>query len=132
MSFFKHYRKGEHRDGTESRRLTYMKKGIYSLPALAKLLYAANQRYLQFISTIDDPSCGVNKLGKICKPVVDHTRSYKGFNLFDAEDQKLFENQSPTVSLTSAAFRTSTCDANYQAKPVLKFPVPSNACMCMA
>lgn len=92
VSFFKHYRKVEHRDGSESRKLTHMKKGIYSLSALAKLLYAANHRYLQFISTIDDPSCGVNKLGKICKPVVDHTRSYKGFNLFNAEDQKLFES----------------------------------------
>jgi len=50
VSFFKHYRKVEHRDGTQSRKLAQMKKGIYSLTPLRDLLSAANHRYLQFIS----------------------------------------------------------------------------------
>lgn len=92
VSFFKHYRLVEHRDGSQSRKLAQMKKGIYSLPALSHLLLAANRRYLEFISAIDDPSAGIKKLDKISKTVVAGDRSYKGFNLFDDQDQLLFES----------------------------------------
>ena len=91
VSFFKHYRSVEHRDGTESKKLAQMKKGIYSLPALSRLLLAANKRYLEFISAIDDPSAGIKKLDKISRTVTNGERSYKGFNLFDDGDQLLFE-----------------------------------------
>jgi hypothetical protein len=91
VSFFKHYRQVEHRDGTGSKKLAQMKKGIYSLTALQQLLLAANSRYLEFISAIDDPTAGINKLEKITKTIVDSSRSYKGFNLFDDDDQSLFE-----------------------------------------
>ncbi len=92
VSFFKHYRMVEHRDGSESMKLAQMKKGIYSLPALSSLLVAANRRYIEFISAIDDPSAGTKKLEKISRTVVRNNRSYKGFNLFDDDDQLLFES----------------------------------------
>ncbi len=92
VSFFKHYRMVEHRDGSESMKLAQMKKGIYSLPALSSLLVAANRRYIEFISAIDDPSAGTKKLEKISRTVVKNNRSYKGFNLFDDDDQLLFES----------------------------------------
>ena len=92
VSFFKHYRTVEHRDGTRSSKLAQMRKGIYSLPPLAQLLLAANRRYLEFISTIDDRSAGISKLNKISKTVVEKNRSYKGFNLFTDDDQMLFES----------------------------------------
>ena len=66
-----------------------MKKGIYSLSALNKLLDAANFRYLQFISAIDDPSIGIKRLDKISNPVYENNRSYSGFNLFNNDDLKL-------------------------------------------
>jgi hypothetical protein len=91
VSFFKHYRKVEHRDGTQSRKLAQMKKGIYSLSPLRDLLRAANYRYLQFISEIDNMSVGIKKLSKLSKRIVKEKRSYKGFNFFTDEDQKLFE-----------------------------------------
>lgn len=91
VSFFKHYRQVEHRDGTRSLKLAPMKKGIYSLPSLAKLLCAANCRYLEFISDIDDTSLGTKFLNKISKTVIENNRPYKGFNMFDDADQKLFE-----------------------------------------
>jgi hypothetical protein len=68
-----------------------MKKNIYSLFPLASLLKAANRRYLEFISQLDDPSEGIKKLGKISRTVEHDGRSYKGFNFYDQEDQKLFE-----------------------------------------
>ena len=90
-SFFKHYRKVEHRDGTTSMKLAPLKKGIYSLNLLAELLSASNYRYMQFISAFDDTSAGINKLNLVSKTVVKNDRSYKGFNFFSEDDQILFE-----------------------------------------
>jgi DNA-binding Lrp family transcriptional regulator len=51
VSFFKHYRQVQHRDGSTSMRWASMKKTIHSLPALQEVLSAANGRYLKFISS---------------------------------------------------------------------------------
>ena len=44
LSFFKHYRKVEHRDGSHETKWASMRKSLYSLPALRELLAAANRR----------------------------------------------------------------------------------------
>ncbi len=101
VTFFKHYRKVEHKDGTESMKLAQMKKGIYSISPLRELLMAANYRYIEFISAIDDNSSGIKKLNKISKTIELNNRTYKGFNLFSEDDYKLFEsivNGSFTIS----------------------------------
>ena len=67
-----------------------MKKTIYSLPALQDLLQAANQRYLKFISDIETPQVGVQKLHQLAETKVDNNRRYKGFNLFTEEDTSFF------------------------------------------
>jgi hypothetical protein len=90
ISFFQHYRKVEHRDGTYETKVAHMKKGIYSLVPLQKILFASNRRYIEFISTIDDNHVGVCKLNKISKNVIENNRKYKGFNLFSEEDQQIF------------------------------------------
>jgi len=43
--------------------------------ALPELLLAANQRYLQVPSAIDDPNNGIDKLNKITRTVHDEPRS---------------------------------------------------------
>jgi hypothetical protein len=91
VSQFKHYREVSHRDGTKEHKVAPMQKTIYSLYPLAKLLKASNRRYLEFISTFDDHSEGVKKLGKIASPVKVEDRSYKGFNFFCENDLNLFE-----------------------------------------
>jgi len=91
VSFFKHHREVVHRDGSSSLKLAPMKKTIYSLHILRKFLAAANRRYLDFISGIDDPTAGMKILDKVSKPALHNGRTYKGFNFFSAEDQKLFE-----------------------------------------
>jgi hypothetical protein len=50
VTFFKHYRKVEHRDGTWTMKNASVKKSIYSLPVVAELMRAANRRYLEFLS----------------------------------------------------------------------------------
>ena len=91
ISFFKHYRTVEHRDGTSSKKNSNMKKGIYSMAPLQKLLYDSNRRYLRFISDLADPSAGVKKLQKVTETVFENHRPYRGFNFFDDDDQKLFQ-----------------------------------------
>ncbi len=80
VSFFKHYRTVEHKDGTTSKKNTSMKKNIYSLAPLRKLLKAANQRYLAFISEFDDQYTGNRYLTQLSKAVKKYNRNYKGFN----------------------------------------------------
>jgi hypothetical protein len=91
VCFFRHYREVEHRNGTHETKWAPMQKTIYSLPALRELLLAANRRYLEFLSTIADPSAGTDKLNRVCKTVRQNDRSYPGFNFFDEDDQMLFE-----------------------------------------
>ncbi len=61
VSFFNHYRTVEHRDGTKEQKNAPMKKSIYSMPALQDFCQAANRRYLEFISELEDPHVGDQK-----------------------------------------------------------------------
>lgn len=90
VSFFKHYRKVVHRDGTESHKFAKYKKSIYSLPDLVKTFEDANRRYLEFLSAIDDPTNEIKDLEKVSKTAHDDDRSYRGFNLFHGDDLDLF------------------------------------------
>lgn len=89
VSFFKHYRKVEHRNGTSSMQLAGLKKNIYSLAPLKEHLMAANRRYLEFISAIENKNNGRKRLEKITQPKVENNRKYKGFNLFDPREMAL-------------------------------------------
>jgi hypothetical protein len=89
VSFFKHYRKVEHRNAPAEMKWAPMKKTIYSLPPLREVLLAANGRYLAFLSTLDDPSAGVRVVEKISQPIRHEDRNYSGFNLFASADLDL-------------------------------------------
>jgi hypothetical protein len=89
VTFFKHHRRVEHRDGTSEIKLAPLQKSIYSLNVLAELMCAANRRYIDFISAIDDPGSAQKDIEKIARPIRDNGRSYRGFNLFDGDDLDL-------------------------------------------
>ena len=72
-----------------------MKKTIYSLGALRELRSAANRRYLELLSAIDDPGNGIDKLNKITRTVHEAARSYRGFNFVHQEDEALFCGSCP-------------------------------------
>jgi len=90
VSFFKHYRKVVHRDGTVSHKIASMRKTIYSLKDLSEVMAACGQRYLQFLSAVDDPSNSIKDLNRISRPTRDDNRTYRGFNLFHGDDLDLF------------------------------------------
>lgn len=88
VSFFKHHRKVEHK-GKTVYKLAPVKKSIYSLaPDLRELLAAANRRYLEFLSDLDDPSTGIKGLNTLSQPTVDASgRKHRGFNFFLPDDE---------------------------------------------
>jgi hypothetical protein len=67
-----------------------VKKNIYSLGIMGRLMAAANCRYLDYLAALDDPSDGARKLPKVADPVRRDGRSHRGFNLFQAEDLGVF------------------------------------------
>ncbi len=86
VSEFKHYREVEHHDGTTEIKYAPMQKTIYSLPPLRELLLSANNRYLDFLSALDDNSDGEHQIIKIATSTTRDHRSYRGFNLFLKKD----------------------------------------------
>ena len=59
------------------------------MPHDGQVLLAANHRYLEFLSAIDDPSNGIDKLNKITRTVHEEARSYRGCNFFDQDEEAL-------------------------------------------
>ncbi len=89
VSFFKHHRRVEHRDGSWEMKVAPVRKTLYSLPALAALMGAANRRYLEFLSTLEDTSAGPRQLDRLTHRVREGERSYRGFNFLCGEDLAL-------------------------------------------
>lgn len=89
VSFFQQFREVLHRNGQHETKWAKMRKSIYSLAPLQKLLMAANHRYLEFISQIDTPELGVKTLRNLTQSKVENNHSYKGFNLLAEEDASL-------------------------------------------
>lgn len=90
LSWFTHYRTVLHRDGTTSHELAPLKKSIYSLYDLRQIAVAANRRYLDFISCVEDPTIAVEAVSRLSEKTTDAGRSYRGFNFFSEDDLRLF------------------------------------------
>lgn len=89
VSFFKHHRKVEHRDGTSTRKLAPLKKSIYSIIDLREILLGCNNRYLEFLASLNDYSNGRRALLQLTKTKTSHNTQVRGFNFFDANEQDL-------------------------------------------
>jgi hypothetical protein len=90
VSFFKHHREVKKRDGTTEWRVAPLKKSLFSLGTLSGLLEAACQRYLCWLSRLEDPHIGRHNLDLITRPKRDEKqRSWRGFNFFAAADQRV-------------------------------------------
>jgi hypothetical protein len=77
------------RDGSIEHKVAPLPKSIYSLFPLMSVFKNAVNRYLGFISAFDDTSNGVKKLDKLTGDVKEKERTYKGFNIFDQEDDRI-------------------------------------------
>lgn len=92
VSFFKHHRKVEHKDGHSTRELAGLKKSIYSLIDLREILLGCNQRYLAFLGSLDDTRAGQRDLQRLSQPRVPvGEQSVKGLNFFNPVEQRLLQ-----------------------------------------
>jgi len=92
VSFFKHHRKVEHRDGSSEYCLATIKKSIYSLVDLREVLLGCNKRYLEYLSALDDFSAGHRNLEKLIGPKEIDGQKLKGLNFFDKAEQTLLRS----------------------------------------
>lgn len=74
---------------TWARELAPLRKSIYSLIDLREILLGCNRRYLEFLSSLDDPSRGARDLKRLCEPKSDGERTIKGLNFFSLTEQAL-------------------------------------------
>jgi hypothetical protein len=91
VRFLPHYREVEQRNGKRVLKLTKMKKSIYSFLPLQTAVWAANRRYLEFISALELPLAGVQLLDRISSKLRQGERSYRGLNFFSSDDAALLE-----------------------------------------
>lgn len=89
VTFFKHYREVIHRDGSSTQKEASMKKNIYSLKPLHEIVSASNNRYLEFISAIEDNTIGHKKLEQATQTKKVQDRNYKGLNFFSKADKEI-------------------------------------------
>ncbi len=89
-SFFKIHRWVEQRDGWQTWKLAPLRKSIYSLRDLRKLMNAANERYLAWLASIDHPGAELKDIDKMASPATDKGKSFRGFNLFQEQDYRVF------------------------------------------
>jgi hypothetical protein len=83
------FRPVQKRNGATVSKMAPVKKSIYSLFDLVALFKKACYRYLETISSFDDPSDGLKKLNAATETIEDNSRKYRGFNFFSETDKKI-------------------------------------------
>jgi hypothetical protein len=100
VSFFKHHRKLEHRNGPPTRELAPVKKSIYSLIDLREILLGCNRRYLAHLASLADFSAGVRALSRLTRSREVDGKTAKGINFFDPGDNALLHAlQNPRTNI---------------------------------
>jgi hypothetical protein len=89
VSQFKAFRDVQKKNGSVAKEVAPVKKSIYSLFILINVFKNACNRYLEFISSFDDPTDGLKKLDRITETVTENDKNYKGFNFFCKDDEKI-------------------------------------------
>jgi hypothetical protein len=90
VSFFKHHRYVEQRNGERVFKLAPLRESTYRLGDLRRLMSAANARYLAFMACLDSPDAAHKALAKMAAPAKVKGRSLRGFDLFLDPDYQMF------------------------------------------
>ena len=68
-----------------------MNKGVINLYRYREVALAANRRYLEALSVVDDPAPAYRQVEELTEPVVVSGRSHAGFNPARPGDVRLFQ-----------------------------------------
>jgi len=90
VSFFKHHRYVEQRNGERVFKLAPLRKSLYSLNDLRPLMQVAHERSYAFMAGLDSPDAEHQAITKMAAPAHIKGRSFRGFNLFLDPDYQLF------------------------------------------
>lgn len=85
------FRTVHHRNGESEKKYAKGTKDIFYLNAFNQSMCKSNQRYIEFISAMDEYKLGREKLQRVTKRVVNNNRSYRGLNFFDNEDKAVLK-----------------------------------------
>ena len=77
------------RNGRIEAKVAPVKKNIYSLFVLTNVFKCIIKRYLEFISSFDDPTEGVKKLDKVTTDKKTEKKTFKGLIFFNKQDEKI-------------------------------------------
>jgi hypothetical protein len=119
------FREVQKKDGARVNEWAGATKSIYSLFILTATFRAIVNRYLDYVSSFDDPSDGLKKLDKATETTEVNGRKYKGFNFFSKEYPQT----------TGWQFQISIDADNLRAHEILFFtqwPVASSMAACRA
>ena len=89
LTFFKHYREVEHRDGSRETKWAPCRKPSTACPPCANCWQPPTGATWSSCPRSKIPRNGSDKLDKLSQPVEQEGRRYPGFNLFDADDEAL-------------------------------------------
>ncbi len=87
---FKVLRECRHHDGSASLGWYPMRKGVGNMRQYQSQALACNQRYLEALSAVADPTPGYDDLKKLTEPQRHKGRSYAGFNPAREDEARLF------------------------------------------
>ena len=117
VSFFKHHRKVEHRQGPPTWALAPVKKTVYSLIDLRDVLAGCNRRYLAHLSALDDIAAGITALDRLTRPRCRDGKTVKGINFFNPLENALLRAlQNPRVNIAGIR-RADLCSLFGQLSP---------------
>jgi hypothetical protein len=125
VSQLKVFRDVQKRDGSIVQQVASVKKSIYSLFSLISVFKNACNRYLEFISSFDDPTDGLKKLDRVTETVSLNDKNYKGFNFFDKDDERILlavaDGKFTLKGITNKALRKILSDKkSWQISKILK------------
>jgi hypothetical protein len=79
------------KDGQTVKKLSPLKKSIYSLEHFIRFAKDSTRRYLDFLSQMDDNSKGLSEINQFTERKTENNKNYKGFNPFNREDNAVFQ-----------------------------------------
>ncbi len=84
-------REVHHKNGSVTKEPAVMKKSIYSLIDIIRFGKADINRYLDFLSKMDDNSRAISQLSEFTTRKTENNRNYKGFNPLNENELHIFQ-----------------------------------------
>jgi len=84
-------RRRRERNGTPQMVWCPMNKGVVNFYQFERVARAANERYLEALAVVDDPTPSYQQVARLAERKVVRQRSYAGFNPASQDDVRLFQ-----------------------------------------